>query len=104
MQKTGRLSHSSLVSRLLLAGSSSVLVLKSVRPSLGSLPSLASRPPALFLEASYSPGSLREVAGLRINPVPISILQSHLRPFYRRALKWLQQLARELRGSPRSFE
>ncbi|XP_027470465.2 uncharacterized protein LOC113934133 [Zalophus californianus] len=62
MQKMGRLSHSSLVCRLLLAGSSSVLALKSVRPSLGSLPSLASRPPALFLEASYSSGTLRELS------------------------------------------
>lgn len=104
MQKTGRFNHSSLVSRLLLAGSSSLLALKSFRPPLGSLPFLASRPPASFLEATYSPGTLREVARLKINPVPISTLQSHLRPYYGRALKWLQQQARELRGSPRSFE
>ena len=101
---TGRLSHSSLVSRLLLEGSSALQALKSGRLPPGSLSSLASLLSGSFLEASYSPGTLRGVAGLNINPVPISTLQGYLHLSYCRALKWLQQLARKLRGSPRSFE
>ena len=77
----GGINHSSLVNRGLQAGSFCLQALKSVRPPPGPLPSLASRLPVSFLEASYSPSTLFEVAGLKINPIPISSLQGRPRPF-----------------------
>lgn len=69
---TGRLNHSSLVSGMLLAGSSTLQVLKSLWPPPRSLPSLGSQLLGSFQESSYSPGTLKEVAGLKINPVTTS--------------------------------
>lgn len=96
MLMTRRLSHSSLDSRMLLACSFSLPDFKCLRPPPAALPSVASRLPSSFLEVSYSPGTLSEVAGLKINPVPISTLQGHLRPSSCGALRWLQQRAWEL--------
>lgn len=61
---TGRLNHSSLVSGM--------QVLKSLWPPPRSLPSLGSRLLGSFQESSYSPGTLKEVAGLKLNPVTTS--------------------------------
>lgn len=81
MQMKGGINHSSPVNGGLQAGSFSQQALKSVRPPPGPLPSLASQLPVSFLEASYSPSTLFEVAGLKINPALISSLQGHPRPF-----------------------